>query len=95
MTLLHEWWVWAAAGLALAILEMLVPAYVFLGFAVGAIIVSLVLLNASINGAAALSIPALILLFAVCSLIGWYALRRLFGRHKGQVKVWERDINDN
>ena len=95
MTLLHEWWVWAVAGLALAILEMLVPAYMFLGFGIGAGIVSLVLLNASINGAAALGIPALALLFAVCSLIAWYGLRRVFGAHKGQVKTWTRDINDN
>lgn len=95
MTLLHEWWIWAAAGLALAILEMLVPSYLFLGFGIGAGIVALVVLNASMNGAAALGIPALILLFAVSSLISWYGLRRIFGARKGQVKIWERDINDN
>ena len=95
MSLLHQWWVWAIAGLALAILEMLLPSYLFLGFGIGAGIVALVLLNASINGAAALGVPALILLFAICSLIAWYALRRIFGLRKGQVKTWDRDINDN
>ena len=95
MTLLHEWWVWAVAALGLAILEVLSPAYVFLGFGIGAGIVSLVLLNASINGAAALSVPLLILLFAVCSLIAWYGLRRVFGAPSSEVKVWDRDINDN
>ena len=95
MSLLHQWWVWAIAGLALAILEMVLPSYLFLGFGIGAGIVALVLLNASINGAAALGIPALILLFAVCSLVAWYGLRRIFGLRKGQVKVWDRDINDN
>jgi hypothetical protein len=32
----HLWWVWLAAALGLAILEILVPGFIFLGFAVGA-----------------------------------------------------------
>ena len=39
-----EWWVWAAAALALGILELLAPAYVFLGFAVGGVVMALALL---------------------------------------------------
>ena len=35
------WWVWMVAAGLLAILEMLVPAFVFLGFAVGAAITGL------------------------------------------------------
>ena len=39
-----EWWVWAAGALILAIIEVLVPGYVFLGFAIGAGIMALVFL---------------------------------------------------
>ncbi len=31
----------------------------------------------------------------VCDLAVWLVLRRVFGSGAGQVKVWERDINDN
>jgi hypothetical protein len=31
----------------------------------------------------------------VASLGAWLALRAVFGRHEGQVKVWDKDINDN
>ena len=39
------WWVWLCAALVLGILEVLVPGFVFLGFAIGALAVSLLLLN--------------------------------------------------
>jgi len=40
--------------------------------------------------------PALlVLIFAVCSLVAWLVLRRTMGVRAGQVKVWDRDINDN
>ena len=41
------------------------------------------------------SLPALILIFAVASLVAWYILRRTMGVRQGQVKIWDRDINDN
>mgnify|MGYP006169384639 CR=1 FL=1 len=38
--------------------------------------------------------PVLILAFAVLSLGAWFGLRRTMGVRKGQVKLWDRDIND-
>ncbi|WGW04062.1 hypothetical protein QF118_00560 [Tropicibacter oceani] len=89
------WWVWMAAALALGILEMLVPAFLFLGFALGAGLTGLTLL---FGGGLALwlgaSLPRLLVYFAVLSLIGWLALRKAVGVRHGQVKIWDRDIND-
>ena len=69
---------------------MLAPGYVFLGFAIGAIVVG-ALLWLGVLGA---GWPLLALVFAVVSLIAWWGLRRVFGLRTGQVKIWERDIND-
>lgn len=89
------WWVWAVAGLVLGIVEVVVPGYIFLGFAVGAGLVSLALLANSVLGLGIIGIAPLLLLFAIGSLVGWYVLRKVFGVHQSPVKVWERDINDN
>lgn len=86
----QEGWIWVVAGIALAVLEVLAPGYVFLGFAVGAIVVG-ALLWIGILGA---GWPALALVFAVVSLAAWWVLRRAFGVRAGQVKIWDRDIND-
>lgn len=88
--LMTTWWVWLAAALALAILEVLAPGFVFLGFAVGAAIVGLMLLGP----AALLSVPLLLLIFAALSLVTWLLLKRFFALPKGQVKTFNHDIND-
>jgi membrane protein implicated in regulation of membrane protease activity len=76
----------------LAILEVFAPSFIFLGFAIGAALVGLILL---IGGSAiSLSLPMTFLVFAVVSLISWIALRQLLGVRRGQVKVWDEDIND-
>jgi hypothetical protein len=31
----------------------------------------------------------------VVSVVAWLVLRRVVGVREGQVKVWDRDINDN
>lgn len=84
------WWIWLAAALCLAILEMFISGFLFLGFAIGASAVGLILL---VTGAA-LSSTALMLIFAVLSLISWLALRRVFGTHDASVKTFDHDIND-
>lgn len=90
------WWVWAAAGIALGILEVLVPGYIFLGFAAGAVAVGLILLvGGPLAAWMAASLPILLLVFAVASLVAWLIFRRVLGVRGGQVKVWDRDINDN
>lgn len=84
------WWVWLSAALIMGILEILVPGFVFLGFAVGAVAVSLILLNTGLL----LSLPVLLLIFAALSLVSWLILRRFFALPKGQVKIIKGDIND-
>jgi membrane protein implicated in regulation of membrane protease activity len=41
------------------------------------------------------SLPLLLLVFAVLSVLAWLALRRVMGVRDNQVKVWDRDINDS
>jgi membrane protein implicated in regulation of membrane protease activity len=84
------WWVWLAAALALGIIELLAPGFIFLGFAIGALAVSMLLLNTGLS----LGLPLLLLLFAALSLTAWLILRRFFALPKGQVKRFEDDIND-
>ena len=84
------WWIWIVAGFALGVLEVLVPGYIFLGFAIGALVV-----GAGLGlGLLGNSLPVLVLIFAVASLIAWVVLRRTVGVQKGQVRLWDHDIND-
>lgn len=84
------WWMWMIAGAVLAILEILVSGFVLLGFAIGAALTGLLLWIGLLGG----SLATLILVFAVASLLAWLVLRRAAGVRQGQVKVWDRDIND-
>jgi membrane protein implicated in regulation of membrane protease activity len=85
------WWAWVVLGFALGVLEILAPGFIFLGFAVGAVLTG-VLVGI---GLAPTGLPVLLLTFALASVAAWLALRRTMGIRKGQVKVWDRDINDN
>jgi len=84
------WWVWIVAGFALGVLEVLAPGYIFVGFAIGAVVVGAGLGLGILGGSLAL----LLLVFAVASLVAWFLLRRILGVRKGQVRLWDRDIND-
>lgn len=90
MTFYTLWWVWMAAALGLAILEVILPGFIFLGFAIGAFGVSLILLTTFFSP----GLPLLALIFAGLSLIAWLILRRYFAMPKGQVKTFDTDIND-
>ena len=83
------WWAWVVFGVALGVLEVLVPGFIFLGFAGGAVLVGALVGIGALGG----SVPVLALVFAVLSLVAWLALRRVVGVTKGQVKVWDKDIN--
>ena len=83
------WWVWGALALVLAIVEVLLPGFIFLGFALGAAGVALLLLLAL-----PLSLPLALLIFAGLSLIAWLGLRRAFALPRGQVKTFDSDINE-
>ena len=87
----NEWWIWMAAGLVLAIAEMLIPAWSFLGFAVGAFAMGVMI---ALGIGSGLSLAWALVVFAVLSLNAYIGLRQLFGIRRSQVKVWDRDIND-
>ena len=90
------WWVWVAGALALAFLEVLVSGWIFLGFAIGAALVGVILaVGGPLTAGLAGSLPLTLVVFAVLSLVAWLVLRRAVGVREGQVKVWERDINED
>ena len=90
-----EWWVWMAAGLVLAVGEVLLPSYVLLGFGIGAGLVGLIL---AVGGPLAVwlggSVPIMLLAFAILSLLAWLGLRRWLGVNRGQVRTFDHDIHD-
>jgi membrane protein implicated in regulation of membrane protease activity len=89
--LLTEWWFWISVAAVLGIVEVLVPAFIFLGFSIGAVAVGLLLAL----GLTGLSPAATIALFAILSLVGYGLLRVLLGRSRGDIRVIDKDINDN
>ena len=89
---LDAWWVWMIAGVAMAILEVLVPVFVFLGFAIGAVATGVLVWFGLLPTG---SLPAHLIVFTLLSLAAWLGLRWMFGLHHGQVKLWDKDINDN
>jgi len=84
------WWAWVVLGFLLGILEIIAPGYIFLGFAIGAVLTGAVAALGLTT-----SLPLLLLVFAVASVIAWLVLRKVMGVREGQVKVWKRDIIDN
>jgi inner membrane protein len=85
------WWAWIVLGFAMGVLEVLAPGFIFLGFAIGAVLTGIAV-AAGLSGA---GLPATLLVFSVLSLVAWWVVRRALGKDAGQVKVWDRDINDN
>lgn len=90
MALWQTWWIWMVAGIGLAILEIFVPGYVFLGFAGGALLTGLLFLAAPSIG-----LPVAVFVFAVASLAVWLIGRKVMGVRTGQIKVIDRDINED
>jgi inner membrane protein len=87
---LSLWWVWICIALALGVVELLAPGFIFLGFGLGALaMVGVVLLAPGIN------VPALLALFAVLSLIGWIVLRLGFRKQSSGARIVTKDVNDN
>lgn len=82
------WWAWMCAALVLGILEILLPGFIFLGFAIGAAAVGVITLLPL-----GLTLPVVILIFAALSLAAWLVMRRVFALPTGQVKHFSDDIN--
>jgi len=88
-SLVNIWWVWIAFGLALAVVEVLAPGFIFLGFALGAVAMALiVLVSAPLDASLALA------LFGGLSLIAWIALRVIFRNQRSGARFIKHDIND-
>lgn len=82
---------WITAGAALLILEVLMPAFLALGFGIGAWVVAVVLLIAP---AGMLSVSALMLVWAVASAASWIILRVVFKNRFSGSDGGEGDINE-
>ncbi|MBN8294093.1 hypothetical protein JI664_19135 [Rhodobacter sp. NTK016B] len=90
------WWIWIAAGLGLAILEVIVPGFLFAGFAVGAVITGgLVWIGLPSTEWIVDSLVLSLLLFAVISVIAWLVMRAVLGVRQGQMKRIDHDINED
>lgn len=83
------WWVWIAFALVLGLVELMLPGFIALGFAIGAAIMGII-----VAVGAGLSLPQSLLAFAVLSLLAWLGLRRFFALRTGQVKHFDHDVND-
>lgn len=94
--MLAQWWVWMSAAVILGVLEVIIPGYVFLGFAIAAAATGIVLIvGGPLAGTLTASISVTVLFFAVLSLVSWLVLRRVLGVRSGQVKTFDRDINED
>lgn len=83
-------WFWLISAIVLAIAETILPGFILLGFSLGALVTGLVLFTGLV-----ISLPWVLLLFAIASGIGWLVLRKIFMRPEQRPKIWRRDINDN
>lgn len=84
-------WVWVAGGVVLGALEMLVPGFFLLGFAIGAVLVGALVWLGWLGA----SLPAMIFVLALTALGAWLGLRRAAGVRQGQSKLWHTDINED
>jgi membrane protein implicated in regulation of membrane protease activity len=84
----QTWWIWAAAALVLTILEIVIPGFIFIGFACGAALVALLVLLP-----VELGLTPLLAIFAAFSLLAWVVLRRFFRKTDDQTRTIHEDIN--
>lgn len=93
--IMGEWWAWLALGALLATFEIFAPGFVLLGFAAGASVIALLVAVTGPEGPFVGSLPLTLLVFAVLSLIATVGFRAFFRTSAGEVKTFERDINQN
>ncbi|MEO9650489.1 MAG: hypothetical protein ABJ360_11875 [Roseobacter sp.] len=83
------WWVWLAAALLLGLAEVLLPGFIFLGFAAAA-----VLMAGFVTVAPPLSASALLAVFSILSLVCWIGLRLVFKKQSSGAEIITEDVND-
>lgn len=94
--MLDTWWIWMTFAILVGILEIFISGYIFLGFAFGAAVTGILLLvGGPIAAWLSGSVATTLLVFAFLSLIGWVLMRKLVGVRDGQIKVFDRDINED
>lgn len=89
-----EWtngWLWLSAALVIGVIEVLAPGWIFLGIAIAVGVMGLVILA----GAWPWGFAGALVATGLLSLVAWLALRRAVGVQHGQIRIWDRDINDN
>ena len=84
-------WLWLIAALLLGAAELVLPGWVLMGTALATAIMGLLLLAGLWTG----GLPMALVVTAILSGVIWFLLRRAMGVRDGQVRVWDRDINDN
>lgn len=90
------WWAWVAAGMAIAILEVLIPGYIFVGIALGMVGAGLILWTGVWPATwMDVSFANTLLMASVIALVAWAMLRLTLGVRKGQTKIITRDINED
>lgn len=87
---LSLWWMWICIALVVGLIELLAPGFIFLGFALGALVMAAVVFVVP-----GLSVPLMLALFAILSLISWILLRQIFKRQSSGARIVTRDINDH
>ena len=84
-------WIWIIAALVLAALELALPGWFFQGAAIAVLLMGLALLLGLWTG----GLPMALVVTAILTGLAWLVLRRIFGANRGEVTIWDRDINDN
>ncbi len=87
------WWAWIAFAMVLGIIEILAPGFIFLGIALGAAIVALLLLVMP-DVIAGLGFSTMMALFAALSLVSWLGLRYAFRHQSSGAEIFTDDVND-
>lgn len=83
------WWVWMGGAILLVILEVFLPGFILLGFAIGAAMTGLLIVAGFLS-----TLPVTLFVFAVLSLVAWFVLRKVFATRFSQPQTFDRDIND-
>lgn len=83
-------WLWLIAALVLAAVELLVPGWAFMGLAASVGLMGVLLLA----GIWTAGLAVTLVVTALLSAVAWLAFRRIWPSTRGDVRIWDRDINE-